>query len=159
MATAQAVETFEQEPRVVWEAFPSWAQFTWLYLLSALTALRGGIFFRFGVDGWEMWMVGATVLVACAGILRRWAHYELTSEHVTVRNGYTGREIQSIPLNDIGQVTVRQGIVAEFFGIGTVVIRSQRAERVLSFRGVSDPEDVRLRIEALAWRHNRTATS
>ncbi len=144
---------------MVWEAFPSWAQFMWLYLLSALTALRGGIFFKFGVGGWEMWMVGATVLVACAGILRRWAHYELTSECVTVRNGYTGREIQSIPLNDIGQVTMRQGIVAEFFGIGTVVIRSHRTERVLLFRGVSDPEDVRLRIEALAWRHNRTATS
>ena len=41
-----------EEQQVVWEAFPSWAHFTWLYLLSAVSALRGALFFRFGMDGW-----------------------------------------------------------------------------------------------------------
>ncbi len=41
----------QQEDQPVWEAYPSWAHFSWLYLLSAISALRGALFFRFGVGG------------------------------------------------------------------------------------------------------------
>lgn len=126
-------------------------------MLSALTALRGALLFRFDVDGWQLWIVGAGLLIACAVILRRWAHYELTRDELTVRNGYTGREIQSIPLQDVSDITVQQGIVAEFFGIGTLVIRSCTTDRLLFLRGVVDPETMRLRIQASAWRSHRTA--
>ncbi|MBH0198905.1 MAG: PH domain-containing protein [Nitrospira sp.] len=102
-----------------------------------------------------MWIVGAGLLVACAAILRRWAHYELTRDDLTVRNGYTGCEIQSIPLHDVGDITVQQGIVAEFFGIGTLVIRSRTTDRLLFLRGVVDPETMKLRIRASAWRSHR----
>jgi membrane protein YdbS with pleckstrin-like domain len=149
----------QQEDQRVWEAYPSWAQFSWLYLLSAVSALRGAMFYRFGVAGWEMWMVGAGVLIGCAAILRRWAHYEFTRDQIIVRNGYTGREIQSVLLSDISEVTVRQGIVAEFFGIGTLVIHSRTTDRLLLFRGVSNPEEVKIRIEALTWKRQRTARS
>jgi uncharacterized membrane protein YdbT with pleckstrin-like domain len=142
----------EREPGrlVVWEAFPSWAQFTWLYLMSALSALRAALLYRFGVGGWEMWMIGAGVLLACVVALRRWAHYELTRDQIVVRNGYTGRVIQSILLSDIREVTIRQGFVAQFFGIGTLVIHSRTPDRMLSLRGVCDPEEVKIRIQALA---------
>jgi uncharacterized membrane protein YdbT with pleckstrin-like domain len=142
----------EREPGrlVVWEAFPSWAQFTWLYLMSALSALRAALLYRFGVGGWEMWMIGAGVLLACVVALRRWAHYELTRDQIVVRNGYTGRVIQSILLSDIREVTIRQGFVAQFFGIGTLVIHSRTPDRNLSLRGVCDPEEVKIRIQALA---------
>ncbi len=142
----------EREPGrlVVWEAFPSWAQFTWLYLMSALAALRAALLYRFGVGGWEMWMIGAGVLLACVVALRRWAHYELTRDQIVVRNGYTGRVIQSILLSDIREVTIRQGFVAQFFGIGTLVIHSRTPDRMLSLRGVCDPEEVKIRIQALA---------
>jgi hypothetical protein len=73
-----------------------------------------------------------------------------------VRNGYTGREIQSILLSDIRDVAVLQGFVAQFFGIGTLVIHSGTADRMLSLRGVSDPEAVKIRIEALARKRHRT---
>lgn len=151
------VEKTEQDHRMLWEAYPAWAQFIWLYLLSALTALRGALLFRFGMDGWQMWIVGAGLLIACAVILRRWAHYELTRDELTVRNGYTGREIQSLPLHDVGDITVQQGIVAEFFGIGTLVIRSCTTDRLLFLRGVVNPETMKLRIRASAWRSHRTA--
>lgn len=134
---------------MVWEAFPSWAQFSWLYLLSALSALRGALFHRFGLGGWEMWMIGAGILLACAALLRHWAHYELTRDQIMVRNGYTGHVIQSILLSDVCEMTIRQGFVAQYFGIGTLVIHSRTPDRTISLRGVCDPEDVKIRIEAL----------
>ncbi|MBK9307024.1 MAG: PH domain-containing protein [Nitrospira sp.] len=146
----------KQDRLVVWETFPSWAQFSWLYLMSALAALRGGLFYRFGVGGWEMWVIGAVILLACAAIVRHWVHYELTREQVLVRNGYTGRVIQSIPLSNLRGVTMRQGLVAQYFGIATLVIHSRTPDQTLSLRGVYDPEQVKIRIEALAWKHQRT---
>lgn len=145
-----------EDRQLVWEAFPSWAQFSWLYLLSAVSALRGAMLFRFGVEGWEMWMIGTGMLVLCAVMLRRWAHYELTRERIIVRNGYTGREISSVPLVDVRAVEVQQGIVAGFFGIGTLTISSSSTDRLVSLRGVPDPEDVKIRIRASAWRQSRT---
>ena len=147
----------QQEERVVWESFPSWAQFTWLYLLSAVSAFRGAMFFHFGVEGWEMWMIDTGILIVCAVMLRRWAHYELTQERVIVRNGYTGREIYSVHLTDVRAVTVHQGIVAELFGIGTLTVSSQSTHRLVSLRGIRDPEEVRIRIQASAWRRTRDA--
>jgi hypothetical protein len=83
--TLHAVSKPEQQ-QLVWEAFPSWAQVTWLYLLSAVSALRGALLFRFDVGGWEMWLIGAGMLLVCAAILRYWAHYDLTRDHIAVRN-------------------------------------------------------------------------
>lgn len=159
MIDLHLVEKEKREQSFVWEAFPSWAQFSWLFLLSAVSATRAALFFRFGVSGWEMWLVGAIVLIVCAAIVRRWAHYELTRERLTVRNGYTGREIQSMALSDAREVKVRQGLVADFFGIGTLVVYSRSTDQILSLRGVYDPEEVKVRIEALAWRSNHMATS
>ena len=101
-------------------------------------------------------MLGTVMLAFCAVILRRWAHYELTRERVIVRNGYTGREISSLPLADVRAVTVQQGIVAGFFGIGTLTISSSSADRLVSLRGVRDPEEVKIRIQSSAWRQSRT---
>jgi membrane protein YdbS with pleckstrin-like domain len=155
MASEKTVGSTEPEARVLWEGFPSWAQFTWLYLLAALTALRGALFFRFGLSGWEWWIAGGVMLLVCAAILRRWARYEITREHVATRNGYTGREIQSIPLNDIGNVSLRQGMVAGFFDIGTLAVQAKNADREIILRGVADPEAVKIKIEALAGLYHR----
>jgi len=144
------MEKREPDRLVVWETFPSWAQFSWLYLMSALSAFRAAMFHRFGLGGWELWMIGAGILLACAAVLRHWVHYELTRDQIMVRNGYTGRVIQSILLSDIREVTIRQGFVAQFFGIGTLVIQSRTSDRMLSLRGVCDPEEVKIRIQALA---------
>lgn len=156
MMMLQAVNKPEEQP-VVWGSFPSWSLFSWLYLLSAISALRGALLFKVGVAGWQMWMLGAVILPACAALLRQWAHYDLTKDRMTVRNGYTGREIESIQLSDMGSVTVQQGVIADFFGIGTVLVQSRNSERVLVLRGVRDPEKVKIRIEAVAWRHKLAA--
>jgi membrane protein YdbS with pleckstrin-like domain len=146
----------QEDRHIVWETFPSWAQFTWLYLLSAVTALRGALLFRFGVEGWQMWIIGTGILLLCGAIVRRWAHYELTHERIIIRNGYTGREISSVPLADVRAVAVHQGLVADFFGIGMLTISSSSTDRLVSLRGIPDPEEVKIRIQATAWRQNQT---
>ena len=158
MTTLPVADKAGTDQQIVWNAFPSWAQFSWLYLLSAFSALRGAMFFRYGIEGWEMWMTGTGILLVCAVILRRWAHYELTRERIIIRNGYTGREISSVPLADVRAVAVQQGLVADFFGIGTLTISSSSTDRLVSLRGIRDPEEVKIRIEATAWREHRRQT-
>lgn len=137
------------EERERWSAYPSWRQFTWLYFFSLMAGLRGWIFLRFGVSGGETWLAGAVTLLLVAAILRYWAQYRLTSHRVIVKNWYTGREISAIALSDIREVTVSQGPLAEFLGIGTLLLHSMSGDRLLSLRGVSDPDVLKARIEAL----------
>jgi len=134
---------------VRWTAYPSWRQFTWLYSLSLMAGLRGWLVLRFGVSGGEAWLVGAAGLLVCVAVLRHWAQYSLTSHRVIVRNGYTGREIHALAISDIREVTISQGPLAQFMGIGTLVIPSKCGDRLLSLRGISDPEVIKARIEAL----------
>lgn len=132
-----------------WSAYPSWSQFTWLYFLSLMSGFRGWLFLRFGVSGGEAWVAGAVILLVLAAILRYWAQYRLTSHRVIVRNWYTDREIHAMAISDIREVTITQGPLAQFMGIGTLVLHSMSGDRLLSLRGISDPEVIKTRIEAL----------
>ena len=135
-----------REP-IVWESYPSWGQFTWLYLISAIAAWRAALFWEINRTIAMSWLIGAIVLVACAAALRRWGHYELTRDQVRVRNGYTGRPISAVPLAQVREVEIWRGPVATLFGTGTVLIRSMDGQTV-RFRGVANPEQVKARIEA-----------
>ena len=132
-----------------WSAYPSWKQFTWLYFLSLVSGLRGGLFLWFEVSGGEVWIGGAAILLVCVATLRYWAQYSLTSHRVIVRNGYSGRKIHAMAISDIREVTITQGLIAQFMGIGTLVLHSKSEDRLLSLRGISDPEVIKARIEAL----------
>lgn len=131
-----------------WSAYPSWKQFTWLYFLSLMSGMRGGLLLWFEMSGGEVWIGGAAVLLVCVAILRYWAQYSLTSHRVIVRNGYTGREIHAVAISDVREVTITQGLIAQFMGIGTLVLHSKSEDRLLSLRGISDPEVIKARIEA-----------
>jgi membrane protein YdbS with pleckstrin-like domain len=88
------------------------------------------------------------LLLGCVALLRHWAYYVITSRRVIVKNGYTGRDIDMIELDDISQVSIEQGPVARFWNIGTLVIRSARRDGLLTLRGLPDPEIVKARLEA-----------
>jgi membrane protein YdbS with pleckstrin-like domain len=135
--------------RVRWCAYPSWAHFAWLYAFSLMAGGRGLLAWREGTGGWSIWMGGAVALLVCVAALRRWARYSFTSDRVIVSNGYTGRDIQTLSLDDLSEVTVMQGPLAQFLGIGTVVLRSLKGDLVIHLRGVRDPEVIRTRLEAL----------
>ncbi len=131
---------------IFWADYPSWRQFSWLYLMAGLVAWRAWLFWRFGFSGWIYWAVGSIVLFGTAAIVRHWAHYEIGPTRLAVRNGYTGHEISKVELTHIDQVELRQGTIASLLGIGTVVALSN-GKSALRFRGVNDPEGVKRHIE------------
>ena len=133
--------------QLFWAAYPSWRQFTWLYLMAFLVGLRALLFLRYGIPGAGTWMAGAVILIALAAILRHWARFELSTDRVLIRNGYTRRVINGIPLDEVLDVEIWIGPVAKFLGIGTLAIKGERAQLLL-FRGLADPDAVRMRIDA-----------
>lgn len=135
--------------RVRWHSYPSWAHFAWLYCVSLMAGARGLFALRSGTGGWAIWLGGAASLLVCVVMLRQWARYSFTSNRVIVSNGYTGRDIQALPIDDLSEVTVVQGPVAQFLGIGTVVLRSVDRDRMIYLRGVREPEVIKSRLEAL----------
>ena len=134
IATAQA-----EEP-VLWQTYVSWNQFAWLYLVSLVTALRGALLWQAAIPGGELWVIGAIALVIVALVLRHWVRYVATSQRVLVQNAFTGRAIQAMTIENISEVTVKQGLISWLLGIGTIVFRSTRGDEVMQFRGVRDPE-------------------
>ena len=87
-------------------------------------------------------------LLGTTATLRRWGRYVVTSRRVVLRNGWTGRDIQSIEHQELREVSIKQGPLAALMGIGTVVIQSRADDAAVQFRGVLDPEDVKQRIQA-----------
>ncbi len=138
-----------QSERVIWQTFPSWGQFSWLYFFTFLTALRGILFLRFGLPGWQLWIAGALVLLLVVAIIRRWAYYIVTPTRVIMKNGYTRNEISSIKLEMIENIDLIQGPIARFWGIGTLVIQSSKEKREVRLRGVKDPDVVEAKLRAL----------
>lgn len=110
--------------------------------------VRAALLVRSGASGWGGWLVGAVTLLGTAAALRRWGRYVVTSRRVVLRNGWTGRDIQSIEHQEIREVSIKQGPLADLMGIGTVVIQSRQDDAVIQFRGLLDPEDVTQRIQA-----------
>ena len=142
--------TDQEEPeRILWEAYPSWGQFSWLYLLSLWTAARGIIFVYAGFSGWEIWVVGAGLLLGVAAILRYWAKYLISTRQVIIRNGYSGKTIRCASHDMIHAIEVMQGPLAKFLGIGTVVVQCHDYNRTLRLRGIKDPEIVETKLRAL----------
>lgn len=137
------------QDRILWKAYPSWRHFTWLYLFSSLSAFRAGLYLFFEIPTWEIWIVGAIFLLSCVFVIRHWAHYFITSAKVEIKNGYTGHEIDAIKLTEIKEVTITQGLVASFLNTGTLTIHALDPNQKIRFRGIKDPEVVKVRLEAL----------
>ncbi|MEJ2231512.1 MAG: PH domain-containing protein [Nitrospirales bacterium] len=135
--------------RILWEGYPSWGQFSWLYFFSLWTGLRGLIFVRAQIPGWEIWVAGAGMLLGLVVVLRYWAKYILTSKRVLLRNGYSGKDMASVDFGMIKAVEVMQGPVARILGIGTLVVRCRDSNRSLRFRGIKDPEVLESKLRAL----------
>lgn len=138
-----------EEGRIVWEAFPSWYQFGWLFLMSFLAGIRGGVLIRLDLPGWENWIGASLALIACAGLLRRWIYYVLTPRRLSIKNGYNDRVIAGLDLDRIQQIRILQGPIASFFEIGTLEVRGDHQDQVFLMKGVRNPQVVKTRIQAL----------
>ncbi|MCA9457189.1 MAG: PH domain-containing protein [Nitrospira sp.] len=139
----------EDPERILWEGYPSWGQFTWLYFFSLWTGLRGFFLLRIGFSGWEIWVVGAGILLGLVVVLRYWAKYLLTSKRVILRNGYSGKDMASVEFGMFKSVEVMQGPIARILGIGTLVVHCADSGRSVRFRGIKDPEVIETKLRAL----------
>ncbi len=139
---------------VLWEGYAAWSQFIWLYLIVGIMMLRVALLVRSALSGWSGWLVGAITLLGTATALRRWGRYVVTNRRIVLRNGWTGHDIQSIPYQEIQEVSIRQGLLSDLMGIGTVVIRARQDDAVIQFRGVFDPGEVKRRIQAALVRRS-----
>ena len=52
-------------------------------------------------------------------------------------------------LEDIGKITVQQGLIAWFLGIGTLVLHSAVGDQVMRLRGIQDPEAAQKHLQAV----------
>ena len=144
-----SAKAFDDKERVIWQQYPSWKHFSWLYLFAAWTGLRGLLLRRMDLDGWEMWMGGVCLLLALVVVLRYWAWYLMTDQRIIVKNGYTGNDLDSMNVNCIKRVDIRQGLMANWLGIGTLVVYERDADRRMYFRGVKNPEVVCAKLKGL----------
>lgn len=146
--------TVENEA-VLWEGYATRSQFIWLYMVVAMMMVRVTLLARSAMPGWGGWLAGAMALLGTAAALRRWGRYVVTSRRVVLRNGWTGRDIQSIAHQELREVSIKQGPLAGLMGIGTLVIQPRGDDGAIQFRGVLDPEEVKARIHA-AWVRGRS---
>lgn len=146
------IATAQTEEPVLWQTYVSWNQFAWLYLVSLFTALRGVLLWQAAISGGEIWMIGAVALVLVALVLRYWVQYAATSQRLLIKNAFTGREIQTMALDNVGEVTVKQGLSAWVLGIGTIIFTSTQGDEVMQFRGVGDPESTLQQIQTVRRR-------
>lgn len=146
------ITTAETKEPVLWQAYVSWNQFAWLYLVSLFTVLRAALLWQAGLPGWEGWGIGACALLALAVALRYWVRYEVTSQGLLIKNAITGRVIQSTSLDQVGDIIIKQGPVAWALGIGTIVFTSARGEELIQFRGVNDPQSTLQHIKTVRRR-------
>lgn len=144
-----AEEHEKNSERIIWQSYPSWSQFSWLYVFTLWTGMRGLILLRMNVPGWKLWMGGVVILLGVVVALRYWAKYIVTAHRVVVKNGYSGKDLDSMKINEIKNVDLDQGPIAGILGIGTVVVKEKDTERSLRFRGVADPDIPMTKLQAL----------
>jgi hypothetical protein len=134
---------------VLWQTYVSWNQFAWLYVVSLIAVLRGALLWQAAIPGSGLWMIGAVVLMTVALALRYWVRYVATSQRVLIKNAFTGQEIQAMVIENISETTIKQGLLAQLLGIGTIVFASTRSGEVMEFRGVRDPESTLRHIQTV----------
>ncbi len=140
-----------KEP-VLWQAYVSWSQFVWLYVVSLIAVVRGALLWQAALSGSGLWMIGAVALMTVAIALRYWVRYVTTSQRLLIKNAFTGREIQAMSIEHISETAIKQGLIARLFGIGTIVLTSTHSDEVMEFRGVRDPESILRHIQTVRRR-------
>ncbi len=146
------IATAEAKEPILWRTYVSWNQFVWLYVIGLFTGLRAALLWQAALPGWELWGIGASVLVLLAVLLRYWVRYEATGQRLVIKNAMTGRELESTTLEQFGDIRINQGLIAWVLGIGTIVFLSPTGEELIEFRGVTDPQSTLQHIQTVRRR-------
>ncbi len=78
-----------------------------------------------------------------ASLLSMVEYYILTSEHLKIRQGLFGRDIENFELIRIQDVDFKQGVTGRIFGIGDITIHGHDpSDPKIVLRNVSKPGSV-----------------
>ena len=133
----------------VWSGQPAWSEYIYLWFFAILFGARAVV--SLWIGHWANMLIhltGIGLLVALAVFLRQTSHYRLTRMAVYRTIGILGKAEQTFPLKAIATVSIRQGPLDRFFGIGTVLLHFKEGSRE-RLVGVKDPEVVCRKITAL----------
>lgn len=115
--------------------------------LVTLAAVAAGAVLLNAVDGNNLLIIGAFVLVILAYPVRRlvwWltSNFAVTTDRVIHREGFIAKRSMEIPLEAINDVRFAQGIIDRILGAGTLVIQSASEQGRQEFLDIRHPEDV-----------------
>jgi uncharacterized membrane protein YdbT with pleckstrin-like domain len=94
-------------------------------------------------------LVFSTVLWQGASLLSVWiavknTHYKLSNQRLLIEAGWLSKSVEDIDVRTIDDTSFRQTIMERLLSIGDVtVMSSDKAEPVLTMRGIDDPRRVR----------------
>lgn len=138
---------------------PAW-RVQWLSLLFQFILLTGllWVFWFVIVNNpapWQRWSyllaVFCFVVLALPILYRRYAwRYAVDNENIESRYGIIARKVQSIRIQDLRNVNVRQGFFQRIFGIGDVEFSSAGGGGVeVEFRGITSPLELKEQVQEL----------
>lgn len=132
-----------------WSGQPAWSEYVFLWFITTVFGVRVGLSVWWGQWGVvAIHLVGTALFVGLAVFFRRTTRYTLTEEAIYRTIGFLGRREDRLPMSEVESVSVRLSRLDHLLGIGTVVVQgTDGTSRRLA--GVSDPEVVRRKIEAL----------
>jgi len=143
-------------------AHPAWRN-QWFAMLSlvaliavgASVALRGTgkmepLYLQAAIAGFAVAFLWLLLVV----LYRHYAWtYSIRNGNIESQRGIIGRDVQSIRIEDLRNVNVRQSIVQRIFKVGDVEFSSAGGAGIeVAFRGVPNP----LAVKAQVYRHGRS---
>lgn len=91
---------------------------------------------------------GLSILWPAYKVLRfRADEIVLTNQKFHVSVGLISKEVLSIPLRKINNVSYQQGFIGRIFNYGTIYVQSAAAQGTLSYGGIINPEFAKSQIE------------
>ncbi|MFY9270428.1 MAG: PH domain-containing protein [Candidatus Manganitrophaceae bacterium] len=140
----------EEDRRLVWKGQPAFSEYAFLWFFALLSLIRGGVAFFMGNAGsGSIYLLGTVLFIGFATVLHRASRYTITRAAIHKTAGFFGKEETILPLIEIVSLRVEQGPLDRLLGIGTLLLYRKGTDRVERLRGITDPEVVLRKIEAL----------
>jgi len=104
-----------------------------------------------------LWICGLGIIFFIAALLKWWqTEYAITNRRVYSKIGLISRSVHDAPLERVTDATLRQSFFGRLLNFGTVGINTAgMGGYEIVFAGVSNPVDVRLKVQAAIEEYKR----
>jgi len=147
----------------IYSSRPAWRTSWFRIGVTAALAVAGLglLLFRFFEQPPQHWVAaGALMLAGIVGLSILFKHlawrFVITDDVIESRRGIIGRDLQSIRIQDLRNVNVRQSLFQRIFGVGDVEFSSAGSSDVeVVFFSIPDPMGLKDRVQGLQERFDR----